>query len=63
MKESETIRFVDLASHDEGCAIIRYNDEQIGLGLSLQSNGDIEIIISKNDARKLIDALMRATQT
>ena len=40
---------------------IRYNAESVLMTLSLESYGDIEVVIAKEDARKLIDALGEAT--
>ena len=60
IKEIATIPFADGESGDDGIAVIRQCDEQVALAFSLQSNGDLEVSIDVNTARKLADALNHA---
>jgi hypothetical protein len=62
MKEEATITFCDAGSSDEGVAIVRYDENHIGLCLSLKSDGDIEVVMSRSDAGKLIEALSNAVK-
>lgn len=60
MKESTTITFEDAESSEEAVAIVRYDQSNVALCLSLKSNGDMEVVMKKEDARKLIAALNKA---
>jgi hypothetical protein len=60
MKEATTFSFQDAESSDEAIAIVRYDESNVALCLSLKSNGDIEVVMNKADANKLIEALTRA---
>jgi len=60
MKEAATITFQDADTSDEAVAIVRYDASSVALCLSLRADGDMEVIMAKRDARKLIDALMKA---
>jgi hypothetical protein len=62
MKEIATIKFYDIASSDEGAAIVRCDEEYIALCLSLKLGGDVEIVMNKTDTQKIIDALVQATK-
>jgi hypothetical protein len=60
-KEIGTFTFVDAASNDEAVAIVRVlGDNTIGLCLSLLSNGDVEVFMHKDDARRIAEALAAA---
>lgn len=59
--ETATIMIRDVDSSDEAVAIVRYDQDRVALCLSLKSNGDVEIVMSKADAGKLIEALKKAT--
>ena len=54
------ITFKDAESSDEAVAIVRYDDSRVSLCLSLKSDGDTEVVMTKADARKLLEALKRA---
>jgi hypothetical protein len=60
MKEAATITFKDAESSDEAVAIVRYDESRVALCLSLKSDGDTEVVMTKADTRKLIEALKRA---
>ena len=60
MKEVATIIFKDAESSDEAVAIVRYDESLVALCLSLKSGGDTEVIMTKTDARKLVEAMKRA---
>ena len=61
MRQAATITFVDNDSKDEVWVFVRYDESKVGLGLSLKKDGDIEVFMSKDDAKKLIEALKLAT--
>jgi hypothetical protein len=52
-----TINFIDEATHQEACIIVRMTTEGVAVCMSLRKNGDIEAIMKKEDAKKLVDAL------
>jgi hypothetical protein len=56
----DTINFLDSESGDSGCAIVRAVDGSVGLCLSLESDGDIEVFLSCQETETLIKALQRA---
>ena len=47
-------------SPDEAVAIVRYEEDRVALCLSLKSNGDVDVVMKKADAAKLVEALNRA---
>lgn len=60
MKESTTITFLDAVSTEETVAIVRYDQSNVVLCLSLKSDGDMEVVMKIEDARKLLEALKKA---
>ena len=60
MEELTTFTFNDAASGDEACVVIRYGDGSVALAVSLSSNGDVEVVMPKQELSKLIDALTDA---
>ena len=62
MEEIATIRFQEVDTADEGFAIIRRSSNAVAIALSLRGNGDIEIVITKDDARRFLKALQAAIE-
>ncbi len=60
MKEAATITFQDVGTSDEAIAIVRYDESRVALSLSLKADGDVEVVMKKADARKLVEALKEA---
>ena len=60
MNEAATIKFTDLETRDEAVVIVRYDETTLALGLSLKTDGDMEIVMKKEDARLLLEALKKA---
>ena len=60
MKEIATIEFVDTETNDPGVAIVRASANEVGLALSLRSNGDLQVFLSKRDCELLVCALQKA---
>jgi len=60
MTEAATITFRDVSTEDEGVAIVRYDTNSVALCLSLKEDGDVEVVMTKVDARKLAAALTKA---
>lgn len=58
--EKSMIKFKDLESGSEGIAIVRSSLNAIGVALSLEENGDLEVFMSLDDASKLVDVLQGA---
>ena len=42
--------------------IVKYDDTEVALTVSLRSNGDIEVYMAKDVARKILAALARAVE-
>ena len=62
MKNAGTIVFKDAESGEEALAIVRYNDKEVALCLSLKTNGDLEVVMPKESAISLLEALRVAIQ-
>ena len=60
MQESTTITFQDAETSEEAVAIVRYNQKNVAICLSHKSDGDMEVVMAKADAQKLIEALTKA---
>lgn len=60
MKELTTFTFNDTASGDEACVVIRYGEDSVALAMSLSSDGDLEVVMHRQELSKLIDALVDA---
>jgi hypothetical protein len=60
MEQPIIIKFKDLDANDEAVVIVRYDKASVVVGLSLRSNGDMQVVMTKADARKLIEALEKA---
>jgi hypothetical protein len=60
MREAATITFLDAESSDEAVVIVRFDEKHVALCLSLKSDGDVEAVMRKEDAKRLLDALKRA---
>ncbi|GIV95337.1 MAG TPA: hypothetical protein DEF43_15145 [Chloroflexus aurantiacus] len=54
------IRFTDVDSQEEAVVLVRVVGAQIGLCLSREHNGDIEVFLAEQDCRALIAALQDA---
>jgi hypothetical protein len=61
MEQGTTIKFKDLDTSDEAFVIVRYDEASVVVGLSLKSNGDMQVVMKKADARELVEALKKAT--
>jgi hypothetical protein len=61
MQHAASITFFDVESKDEACVGVRYDETTVVLFLSLKADGDIDVCMSKEDAKKLIEALKQAT--
>lgn len=57
MKEVATISFVDGNTKDEALAIIHADGDRRVLCLSHKSGGDIEVCMTKDEAKLVIEAL------
>lgn len=57
-----TLRYNDQESHDEAYIGVRRIGELVALCVSLRKDGDVQTVLTKNDAMKLADALKNACQ-
>lgn len=63
MREVATVVFTDVETSDEGVAIVRESPHGVALALSLASDGDVEVFLSRDDAKRVIAALQEAIGT
>jgi hypothetical protein len=62
MREAATITFEDADSSEEAIAIVRFDTDYVGLCISLKSDGDVEVVMAKDVATRLVQALQQAIQ-
>jgi hypothetical protein len=60
IKEPVVIKCKDIDMSDEALVIVRRHDTTVVVGLSLKSDGDMQVAMRKEDAQRLIDALLIA---
>ena len=60
MEQGIIIKFKDLDTSDEGFFIVRHDEKSVVVGLSLKSNGDMQVVMTKQEAKELIEALKKA---
>lgn len=60
MTQVANVKFVDGDTGDEGLAVIRVEGKVVGLTLSLEKNGDIEVFLGAQAIEEVIQALHRA---
>jgi hypothetical protein len=60
MEQVTIIKFKDLDTSDEALVIVRHDEASVVLGLSLKSNGDVQVVMRKESARELYEALKKA---
>ena len=60
MEEISTIRFKDLESGDNGVVIIRARKGILGLALSLEKDGDLEVFFTPTDCQLVTEGLQKA---
>ena len=55
--QTATITFKDASTSQEAVAIVRHEDDQVTLCLSLLDDGDVELVMDKAVTKRLIEAL------
>jgi hypothetical protein len=60
MEEVATITFEDLDTKSEAVAIVKRDAEAVLLALSIRVDGDIQVVMRRVDARRLLEALQTA---
>jgi hypothetical protein len=60
VQDAGTIRFEEVETSAAALAIIRYDSTSVTICLSLEGNGDVEVVMKKEDARALLEALKTA---
>jgi len=61
-KQAATIKCTDIDESDEAWVFVRYDDISVAIGLCLKSNGDMEVLMNKKDAKRVMDALKTAIE-
>lgn len=62
MTEAVTIQFEDLETKQEALAIVRYDDSCVVVALSHKEDGDMQVVMNKGQAKKLLEALKMAVK-
>jgi hypothetical protein len=60
MREISTITFKDMATKSDAIAIIKADSGSVWITFSIESNGDIEVILRNEDASKVARAINAA---
>lgn len=60
MKHIAIIKMLDIDEADEAFANVRCGKGKVALALSILTNGDVEVVMTKAQAQELIDALASA---
>ncbi len=60
MEEVATITFEDLDTKSEAVAIVKRDADAVLLALSIRVDGDIQVVMRRVDARRLLEALQTA---
>ena len=60
---SERVEFHDLETSSLGFMILRQVTEGLAIGFGIESDGDLDLVVSNADARRLADAMTRAVQS
>jgi hypothetical protein len=60
MKEIDTITFQEHETGDEAVAVIQSAPGQVSLALSIRTDGDLMVVMSTPDARRLVVSLQLA---
>ncbi len=53
----DTINFIDQAENRNACAIVRLSKKGTLICFSLEDDGDVEVMLSTEDAKKLHEAI------
>ncbi len=62
MRHIALIQLTDQGSGQNGFVVIRAGERQVALGLSLEEDGDIEIVMDREIAEQVEAALRQAIQ-
>jgi phosphotransferase system HPr-like phosphotransfer protein len=60
LNEIATIQLTDAETHDDAIAIVRRDENRVALSLSVRKGSDVQIVMTKTDARALLEALKAA---
>jgi hypothetical protein len=60
MKSIATIQFRDTDAQDEAVVLLRAGSGSVALGLSLKTDGDIEVVMPIDKAQALLQSLREA---
>ena len=63
MSEQETIELKDAITNEKAIIIVRIHEESVGLCISMETNGDVEVFLKSDDLELLVSALQRRQRT
>jgi hypothetical protein len=55
-----TIEFRDSSTQDGGVIIVQRGKGVVALAVSLQTDGDVEVLLAADDCRRVVEALEQA---
>jgi hypothetical protein len=62
MKNTGTINTKNLDSDENAVIVVRHDQDKVALTVSLEKGNDTEVLISKEDAQKLLEILKTAIE-
>lgn len=62
MKQIDLVSFIDKGSSQDGFVAIRAGNGQIALALSLEDDGDLEVILDPNICEQIVKVMQKAIQ-
>jgi hypothetical protein len=62
IKEALAIQFEDLETKQEALVIVRYDESCVVVALSHREDGDLQVVMNKEQATRLLEALQIAVK-
>ena len=62
MTEPVAIQFQDLDTKQEALVTVRFDDSCVVIGLSHKEDGDLQVVMSKEEAIRVMEALKAAVK-
>ena len=53
-----TVTFADLGTSSDGFLVLRRVEDAIALGFGIAANGDLDLLLTAADARRLAEAIL-----
>ena len=59
---SATVNFIDRETGSPGLLVVRPHESGVTLGFGIEADGDLDITLDREDARKIAHAILAATE-